>query len=277
LIGRDNEAGARYWAPYLLAIPEVLHGLHITREPHLVSLTLASPGGPETIDLLPFEPVQIMTGDIATRFNRRAGWIDVRDLSNQPDPIWLRQTGETWHFEHLGDLLYVQLNQITNKSDETLVQFALRLKSEIANRKPKKLVLDLRLNRGGDGTLIPPVVRAIIQSEGIDRKGHFFAVIGPATFSAAQMLVDALEKYTNVTFIGEPSGSKGNAYGDSRKIALPNSGLTVRASVYYWQEWHPQDRREATIPEIPAVLTFDAYRANLDPALQIILQSNPQD
>jgi hypothetical protein len=84
------------------------------------------------------------------------------------------------------------------------------------------------------------------------------------------MLADALEKYTNVTFVGEPSGSKGNAYGDSRKITLPNSGMTVRASIYYWQEWHPQDKRDAIVPGIPAPLTFDAYRNNIDPALEAI-------
>jgi hypothetical protein len=84
------------------------------------------------------------------------------------------------------------------------------------------------------------------------------------------MLADALEKYTNVTFVGEPTGSKGNAYGDSRKSVLPNSGITVRASTYYWQDWHPMDKREATMPQISAPLTFDAYRNNIDPALEAI-------
>ncbi len=84
------------------------------------------------------------------------------------------------------------------------------------------------------------------------------------------MLAGALEKYTNATFVGEPSGSKGNAYGDSRKITLPNSGMTVRASIYYWQDWHPQDKRDAIVPAIPAPLTFDAYRDNVDPALEAI-------
>ncbi|MBI5442735.1 MAG: hypothetical protein HY900_16170, partial [Deltaproteobacteria bacterium] len=122
----------------------------------------------------------------------------------------------------------------------------------------------------GDGTLVVPFIRAIVQSERIDCTGRLFAIIGPATFSAAQMLADDLEKYTNVTFVGEPTGSKGNAYGDSRKIVLPNSGVTVRASIYYWQEWHPLDKRDATSPQVPARLTIDAYRENQDPALEAI-------
>jgi hypothetical protein len=84
------------------------------------------------------------------------------------------------------------------------------------------------------------------------------------------MFVDALDKYTNVTFVGEPTGSKGNVYGDSRKLFLPHSGITVRASMYYWQEWHPLDKRDALVPQIPAPLTLDAYRNNIDPALEAI-------
>ena len=40
MIGRDNEQGARYWAQYLLAMPEVLHAFHITRSLDAVPLTL---------------------------------------------------------------------------------------------------------------------------------------------------------------------------------------------------------------------------------------------
>jgi len=270
MIGRDNEQGARYWAPYLLAMPEVLHAFRITRTLDHVPLTLMTDHGRKEISLHTFAPVEIMSGDKVTLFNHRAGWIDVRDLSGKPDPPWLRGAIDAFHFERLGSLLYVQINTVANTPEESLDHFATRLHDEIATAKPQKVVIDLRLNRGGDATLMVPLVRALIQSERIDRKDRLFAIIGPATFSAAQMLADALEEYTNITFVGEPSGSKGNAYGDSRKIALPNSGMTVRASIYYWQDWHPQDTRDAILPQIPAPLTFEAYRNNVDPALEVI-------
>lgn len=270
LVGRDNEQGARYWAPYLLAMPEVLHALGITQTLDDVPLGLATDRGEEAALLHPFAPVEMMSGDIATLFKRRDDWVDVRELSGRPDPPWLRRASELFHFEHIGPLLYVQINTIGNKPDETLAQFAQRVHDVIATTRPQKVVFDLRLNRGGDGTLIPPLLRAIVQSERIDCKGRFFTITGPATFSAAQMLVDVLEKYTKVLFVGEPTGSKGNVYGDSRRINLPNSGITVRTSVYYWQEWHPMDKRDATLPNIPAPLTIDAYRNNTDPALEAI-------
>ncbi len=270
MIGHENDGGARYWAQYLLALPEVLEALHITSQVNDVPLTLLSVNGPMEAMLHPSEPVEIMSGDTSTLFCPQKGWIDAREFAPGPDPLWLRNINLPFHFEHVGSLLYVQINRISNARDETLAHFAHKLRQEIADTKPAKVAIDLRQNRGGDGTLILPFVRSIIQSESIDRPGHLFGIIGPATFSAAQMLADALERYTNIIFVGEPSGSKGNTYGDSRKIILPNSGITVRVSIYYWQDWYPWDKRDATVPRIPAPLTFDAYSHKADPALAVI-------
>ena len=270
MIGRDNEQGARYWAPYLLAMPEVLHAFRITRTLDEVPVVLMADRGEQKVSLRAFGPVEIMSGDIVTQFNRRTGWVDVRELSGKADPPWLRGAADEFHLERIGPLLYVQINAVVNTPEESLAQFAARLHEEIATARPDKVVIDLRLNRGGNGMLITPLIRTLIQSGRIDSPDRLFAIIGPATFSAAQKLADALEEYTNATFVGEPSGSRGNAFGDSRKIVLPNSGMTVRASIYYWQDWHPQDKRDAIIPELSAPLTFDAYRDNIDPAMEAI-------
>ena len=144
--------------------------------------------GQKVISLRASDPVEIMTGDKVTQFNRRPGWVDVREVSGNPDPRWLRGAVDEFHFERLGSLLYVQINTVANTPEESLAQFATRLHDEIAAAKPEKVAIDLRLNRGGNGTLIAPLIRALIQSERIDRKDRLFAIIGPATFSAAQML-----------------------------------------------------------------------------------------
>lgn len=272
MIGHENEGGARYWAEYLLAMPEVLETLHITSRVEDVPLTLATEHGTARVTLHPSDPVEIMSGDISTLFCRRQGWVDARDSYPGPDPLWLRDINVPFHLEHVGDLLYVQINTVGNGKNETLAHFAQRLHDEIAVTRPDKVAIDLRQNRGGNNTLIPPFIRSIIQSESIDRPGHLFGIIGPATFSAAQNLTDALEEYTNILFVGEPTGSRGNAYGDSRKIVLPNSGITVRVAIYYWQDWHPLDERDATVPQIPAPLTFEAYSHRIDPALEAIVR-----
>ncbi|MGH9569281.1 MAG: hypothetical protein ACRD4F_06560, partial [Candidatus Angelobacter sp.] len=276
MIGHENEGGARYWAQYLLAMPEVLEALHVTSSVDDVPLTLATEHGKVQVVLHASAAVEIMSGDISTLFYRLRGWVDVRDLYPGPDPIWLREINVPFHFEHDGDMLYVQINTVANSKEETFAHFAQRVHDEIVATRPDKVAIDLRQDRGGNNTLIVPLIRGIIQSESIDRPGHLFGIIGTATFSAAQNLTDALEKYTNILFAGEPTGSKGNAYGDSRKIILPNSGITVRAAIYYWQDWLPTDTRDATIPQLPAPLTFEAYRHKIDPALEAIVRYKAQ-
>ena len=47
------------------------------------------------------------------------------------------------------------------------------------------LVLDVRNNGGGNNFLNRPIVREVIRSDGINRKGRFFVITGRLTFSAA--------------------------------------------------------------------------------------------
>jgi C-terminal processing protease CtpA/Prc len=94
----------------------------------------------------------MMSGDISTLFYRRPSWIDVRDLYPGPDPLWLREIHVPFHFEHAGNVLYVQINTVADAKDETLAHFAQRVHDEIVATKPDKVAIDLRQDRGGNNT-----------------------------------------------------------------------------------------------------------------------------
>jgi tetratricopeptide (TPR) repeat protein len=180
-------------------------------------------------------------------------------------------------FDYLPDskTVYVQFNQVGDKEDETVEAFAQRLSAFVESNAVDRLVLDLRLNRGGNGFFNRQLLRAIIKANKIDQQGKLFTITGRSTWSAAQFLVNDLEKYTNAIFVGEPTGGKVNSYGDSSKITLPNSGITVRVSTLWWQG-DERDARQWTAPQIAAELTFEDYRANHDPALTAALNYVPQ-
>lgn len=267
MISADNEQGARFWAPQYLVMPEILHALRLADDMESIPITVSQNGVERTVILHPLGPAEMMPADTDMTWSRREGWIDARER----DPLWLADPKSTARMSVVPGTrtLYVQLNQI----GEELKDFSEAMRQKIEAEKIDRLILDLRLNRGGHGDFNVYMLRAIIQSRTIDQKGRLFCIIGRSTFSAAQSLANQLEKYTNVTFAGEPSGSKGNAFGDSRKIVLPNSGITVRASIFYWQEWFPLDEREATMPKIAAPLTFSEYVTGIDPALTAITDS----
>ena len=137
-----------------------------------------------------------------------------------------------------------------------------------------RLVLDLRLNRGGNGELNRPILVGLIQARKVNQRGRLFTIIGRGTWSAAQFLVNELARYTETIFVGEPTGGKVNSFGDSQKITLPNSGITVRVSTLWWQQ-DERDKRPWIAPQIAADLTLEDYRTNVDPALQAALAYSP--
>ena len=153
--------------------------------------------------------------------------------------------------------------------NESIAQFADRLRALVDSVPNTRLVLDLRLNRGGNGSLNRPLLLSLIKSRNLEGCGKLFVAIGRSTFSAAQFLVNELEQYTDAVFVGEPSGGKANSYGDSRKITLPNSKITVRVSTLWWQE-DPRDIRQWKGPDVAAELTSQDYARNLDPVLQAV-------
>ena len=92
--------------------------------------------------------------------------------------------------------------------------------------------------------------------------------LGRRTFSAAQSLVNFLDEYTRVIFVGEPTGARPDHYGDSKKTRLNNSGLTLRVSSLHWSSFNANDNRPSTGPDTDAPWTSKLYFAGRDPALE---------
>jgi tetratricopeptide (TPR) repeat protein len=134
------------------------------------------------------------------------------------------------------------------------------------------VILDLRLDRGGNGDLRFGLVKSLIKAEDDDTR--LFVLVGRGTFSASQFILDDLDRFSDAVFVGEPASSKPNAYGDGYRINLPNSGLRPSASIYWWQI--DQGPRDFTPIDVAAPLTFAAYAAGRDPALEAALAFQPK-
>jgi hypothetical protein len=270
LIGRDNAMAIPLYAPLLLVMPEVLHAVGISRDSRSVELGLDINGRQSAVTLSDAGRFPNFSGDADKSWNAQPGWVDLRDRS--PAPLWLSRTGETYWFTYIpnGRMLYVQINEIQERS-ESFESFFARALAKADAVGAERFVLDLRLNGGGNGDYNRAIVRALVRSR-FDARGKLFVITSRRTFSAAQMLISDLESWTNPIFVGEPSSSRGNAYGDSKRLVLPNSKVTLRVSTLWWQYWDPRDTRPWIVPEVAAPLTVDAYLAGRDPALEAIVR-----
>jgi hypothetical protein len=269
LISRDNEMGVRAYTPFLLAMPEVLEGSGIASNMERVPITFRLGDRESTVTLAPAGLFPMLTGDIDRSWVRRPGWVDARD--GKPDAQWLSDPLDIYWCSYLpaSRTMYVQINTIQQKPADSLRAFMTRAIAAADSARADKLVLDLRLNGGGNGYFNKDILLPIIKSR-YDTAGHLYVITSRRTFSAAQMLVTQLQEYTTAIFVGEPTASKGNAYGDSYRIVLPNSKVTVRVSTLWWQLLDPRDKEDMIAPAIRAPLSFADYAAGRDPALSAI-------
>ena len=103
-------------------------------------------------------------------------------------------------------------------------------------QRPARVVIDMRLNGGGDffegrKHVIEPVKRR----PAIDQKGRLFVVIGRQTFSAALANAIDFKKETNAILVGEPIGERPNSYSENDEMTLPHSRLVVSYSTKYYK------------------------------------------
>lgn len=263
----DNEMWFKEYVPRYLGCPEVLEALGITDHPDKVQLKLEKDGKVFTKVIAVPEGGDNLIRAVRDRIKT---WPDARDSAPGETPPHLKNIEDAHWFEYFPDrkLLYVQMKDVLDGKDETLEQFWERVFAELDAKKAEKLVLDIRYNGGGNNTLVKPIIRGLIQRPNIDREGHLFVIIGRVTFSAAQNFTNMLEKWTNAVFVGEPTGSHVNMYGDSEGYELPYSKMPIRISTLFWQNMHARDERKWTAPQIVAELSFSDYMKNVDPAFE---------
>ncbi len=204
-------------------------------------------------------------------------WLDVRN--QEETPYYLKHLDKIYYYEYLPEdkTVYVRHSQIQDDPNQPIPSFYQEVFDFIDENDVEKLVLDYRLNGGGNNYKNKPIVTGIIQSEKINQPGKLFVVIGRQTFSACQNLVNELSNYTNAIFIGEPTGENVNFYGDNRQVTLPNSKMPVYLSFAWWQDKPQWESADWLAPHIAVDMSFDDYKTNKDPVLDRVLSFSDEN
>jgi hypothetical protein len=274
VISADNEYSriASTVSGYIL-FAEALRFSGIVDNTERLVLHLADPKGRERDLEIMAEPFTIESGFRVQEFQDASDSVATMNMNcGIPLPLWLRNLESHYWFEYLPGqkTLYMQINQMWDSKDESFSEFCERLFREHDERRAERLIIDIRLNNGGNHIELP-LIKGIIQRPHIDRPENLFLVIGPRVFSAAQHLTSQIERYTNATLVGEPTAGKPNHDGSNEVFSLPNSDLLVSCSTYHYQDSEPFDYRLTTSPDFYVPLTYDDYRNNRDSAMEWIL------
>jgi tetratricopeptide (TPR) repeat protein len=257
---RDNEMQQRWLAPYYIALPTVLEGLGVINKADEVSLTLSDGQGSRHVVKPELKPMSF------------AGFPKLPGLVAADSPLYLRKNNDNYWFEQLpGRMLYVQFNDVANKESQSLKQFSEQIQQLIIEGEVTNLVLDLRHNSGGDGSLNAPMVATMVLFEALRPEGDFFVLIGRNTFSAAHNLAMSITELTDAILVGEPSGSRPNALSEAGWFNLPYSKQTGLISSQFHQYGAPEDHRIWIAPYVPVSLSSEQYFKGEDPVMKAVI------
>jgi Peptidase family S41 len=253
LITRDNEWTVLDRLPFFVVVAEVLAGLDIAP---VFSFELRD-GSRRDVT---FEPI---SG--ALHIQRFGGWWQPTTRPGM-QPLYLRLRNRPYALSRIdrGRALYVTYNATTNPRGvpSRLIQLS-------RSKRVRRVIVDVRLNGGGDNTTYNGLIQAL-KHRRINRPRKLRVLIGRRTFSAAGNFAGDVDRYTKAWFVGEPTGGAPSQWGDSAQIPLPSLGITVSTAVMYIGS--PEDVRVATHPDIPVATSAADFFAGRDPVLAAALR-----
>jgi len=267
----ENDQYFKAYGLNYLRIPEVLHAQGIIKDlSDTVEFTLEKDGKifkQSFKTLANKERVPTQYGFV----KQKGDWLDARDSGELP--LYIKHLDKIYYYEYLPEYkaVYVRHSQIQDDSTENIPAFYKRLFEYIDHSDVERLILDVRLNGGGNNYKNKAVIKGLIRSKKINKQGHLFVITGRRTFSACQNLVNEIDTYTDAIFVGEPTAENVNFYGDNRKIELPNSKLPVYLSFAWWQDKPQWENGPWTAPHIAVDMSFADYKSNRDPVLETTL------
>ncbi len=254
-VSRDNAEQVLWAAPFSATLTDFLAAVRAVDGRNAAFLSLDS-GGRAVLRAGPIDPAGLREKLIAPKTAAAPLY-----LSRAEDPFWAAELP--------GGVLYVQINAMNDGRDETLAAFGRVLRQRIAGFRA--VAVDLRLNNGGEASKADELLRTLIAA---DTQGVRLAVLtSRMTFSAAQTFAARLDQWTAAVFVGQPTGSRPNHYGNERKFQLPNSGLQGTISSGLNQPVTARDERATIAPDIPVPARASDYFAGADPTLDAALRA----
>jgi hypothetical protein len=243
----------------LLTIGMVLHGTGITSGRDSARFTLARDDGKQ---------ISIRVNAVAPDKVPAIQW----SYAAKRQPLFRQRPQESFWCVYLDQAhtIYCSFRGYQDLDQKSKALF------ELINQKhPEKLVIDMRLNGGGDYTVgLRDLVQPIRDLPALNRKGHLFVLIGPGTFSAAMSNSAHFRFQTNALLVGEPIGERPNSYQERRDMTLPNSHWKVNYSVKFYTF---VDHGENLIrPDQEIEATWKDYDEGRDPVLDWVLNYGTQ-
>lgn len=253
----ENAAKVRYGIPFVLSTAEVLAGLGLAPDAEHARYTLAeSNGSISEVELAP----------LADR--AKVKWITPPARDSLP---LRRKPGEGANWSAWLEnerVVYCCYDRCADEASQPVSEFCRAALALVDEKLPRRVVIDLRHNGGGNSDLLRPLITGLAERRKNLPDG-VAVLIGRRTFSSAQMNAVELRDRAHAFLVGEPTGQKPNAYGEVRRFTLPHSGIAVTYSTKYFKTEH--GNHESTMPDVKVEVASADWFAGRDPVLTAAL------
>jgi len=181
------------------------------------------------------------------------------------------------------DGVVIELRQTLDSPGNSIGDFLDMVERMLRDKHPRNIVLDLRMNGGGNLGTARDFAQLLPSLAG-DR---VFALTSPYTFSAAISTLGYLKQAApaKVTIVGEPVGDRLMFWSEGKGTMLPHSGIGIGFATERhdyvtgckpYKDCHgPVVRHPISVPtlapDIAAPWTIAAYRAGRDPGIEAVI------
>ncbi|MBS0381060.1 MAG: hypothetical protein JSR56_01395 [Proteobacteria bacterium] len=292
----------QYVSPFYLESPDLLHAAGLTPTTNGLTVAVRMRDGTSrqaTIAADPPDPQAVKAGsdwtdaysDAYLAPQRIAGepadWATLLPRDAQM-PLFLRDYGNPFHSTWWPETrtLYVQFRSNEDEPGHPIRPFIAHVEQAIKTDQPRFIVLDLRLDQGGNFTTTAGLMQHITTLSG--SIGHVYVLTSAWTFSAGNISLALVKEHGGgkVTTIGEPVGDHLRIWAEGRGMQLPNSKLWAHYATGYedyskpcwghrdcfWVMLFYPTHVQSFDPDVRVAYTFDDYLHGRDPLLDKALE-----
>jgi hypothetical protein len=188
--------------------------------------------------------------------------VDASEFS--PALMNLRKPNYTIHFDSSQRAVLLSLHLIQPTKKFSIRELSRQLTLSL-QKKPEKLVVDLRNSLGGNNQLYAPIINSIKN----DTPPKVYVFTSRKTFSASVNFISELQRVVPIILVGEPTGAGPNHYGDAEHTFLPSTGISVFISTRKWI-FDSLNSKRSYDPHIYVPNSFNDFQQSIDACLKVI-------
>jgi hypothetical protein len=287
-------------AAYFLESPDLLNAAGIASAPDRLTLRVASSDGGEHDEDITAEPPDEQAPHVdsdqflspAAFEGEPADWTPFLPATAEL-PIFFSNYELPFNFEYWAKerVAYAQFRSNENEPGHPISAFVKSVRSKVALDQPRDLIVDLRLDQGGDFTTTASLMKDLTHlASSID---HVYILTSAWTFSAGDVDVALAKEHggRKITVVGQGVGDRTRIWAEGGNMTLPNSKLSVRFATGLHDYTHPctgedgcfwvmyffQTHVDNLQPDVYVPYNFDDYSHLRDPVLSRVLSLRTSD